>query len=47
MHIQLCKRMGVSYRELEATPALVVQDWLMDMAAEGSSRSVAAKWSNR
>lgn len=47
MYIQLCKRMRVSYRELEETPALVVQGWLMDMAAEGWKRAEETKWANR
>ena len=47
MHIQLCRRMRVSYRELEATPARVVQDWVMDMAAESAANATSAKWANR
>ena len=47
MHIQLCKRMGVSYRELEETPAIVVQDWLLDMAAEGAASVTKSRWDDR
>ena len=47
MHIQLCKRMGVSYRELEETPAGVVEDWLLDMAAEGAAANVKSRWAKR
>ena len=47
MHIQLCKRMSVSYRELGETPAIVVQDWLIDMVAESSASVTQSKWSDR
>ena len=47
MHIRLCKRMGISYRELEATPAIVVQDWVLDMVAEGAAGRIKEGWKNR
>ena len=47
MHIPLCKRMKVSYNELMATPALIIQDHLLDMTAEGAAASVKDRWSNR
>jgi len=39
--------MRVSYLELEATPAIVVQDWILDMEAEIAASVTKSRWGER
>jgi hypothetical protein len=47
MHIRICRRMRVSYLELMATPAWVVEDYLRDMAAESTAGRIKDGWKKR
>jgi hypothetical protein len=47
MHIRICRRMRVSYLELMATPAWVVEDHLRDMVAESTARRIKDGWDKK
>jgi translation elongation factor EF-Tu-like GTPase len=46
-HVVLCDRMGVSYLELLATPAEVVEDYRAVMAAEAEAAEIRKRWGDR
>ena len=41
------KRLRCSWAELQATPAMVVQEAILDMQAEGEASQIRKRWANR
>jgi hypothetical protein len=47
MPLLLCQRMNVSWREFCATPAAVIDGWLMVMRAETEHQKTEDRWAKR
>lgn len=45
--VAICTRMGIGYRELQDTPADVVEDYLLVMSAEVEAADIVDRWKGR